>query len=326
MRTVLLVLALVILPLVARRVDPNAYEGGRSRDPATGAQRNRSAAALLVGELRTSFSDMMYIKTERYLHSGVEYHAHAHHDHVQMARTESLEDEHAEHDHDPEQHAEPEEHEHQHDASCDHGDHEEVATLIPSPEKDFRGFIGWLERQVKPWRDPSLPHLMTDGTELLPWFRIMTLSDPQYIRGYAVGGWWLMTKNPDAALAFVQEGVQRNPRSFEILFTLGQIHRHRARSSAAPEVSRREMQAALEAFQRATELGLSQRPDDWTEDQEDFRWNHYMEGDLLAAARLAVLVERRLGAPAAARQRAIDYARRLPEDEILRALANESAP
>ena len=54
---------------------------------------------------------------------------------------------------------------------------------------------------MKPWLDPSKHAGHSDGKEVLPWFRVMTLSDPHYVRAYAVGTWWLRTKNLDAAFA-----------------------------------------------------------------------------------------------------------------------------
>ena len=62
-------------PLVSQRLDPS-YAGGRSRDVEARAVRNTSAVGLMLGEFRTSMSDIMFIKTERYLHGGRGYKPH----------------------------------------------------------------------------------------------------------------------------------------------------------------------------------------------------------------------------------------------------------
>lgn len=300
-------LAFLAVPLVARFGHPGDYDASLRRGTQAGHERNTSAAGMMLGGFRTSLSDLMFIKTEHYLHSGVEYRPHVHADHGPSV-------------------AHGDEHAHEHGPDCDHDhDHEDVETVIPSPGRDFRGFIGWLERHVKPWRDPSLPHLLTDGTELLPWFRIMTLSDPAYIRGYSIGAWWLQSKNIDAALDFALEGIEKNPQAFEIYLTLGNIHMAMARRTRHDEsASARAMAAAREAFERALELGLGQRPPDWNEDVADPRWGIYMENDLLAAARIAVIMESRHGDPERARVRAADLARRLGDDAILLRLSGEN--
>src|SRR5690606_41174555 len=90
-------------------------------------------------------------------------------------------------------------------------DHTNVNAVIRTANKDFRGFIGKMERQVKPWRDPSKPHQHTAGTELLPWYRLATYSDPHNVRNYMVGAWWLKSlKTPEQeaeALRFLEEGI-----------------------------------------------------------------------------------------------------------------------
>ena len=63
-------------PVLSSRLDPNGYAGGRSRDVMARAVRNSSAVATMLGEFRTAMSDIMYIKTERYLDSGVGYMPH----------------------------------------------------------------------------------------------------------------------------------------------------------------------------------------------------------------------------------------------------------
>ena len=45
-------------------------------DPNAASRRNSSALASIMGELRASVGDLIVLKTERYMHSGVAYNAH----------------------------------------------------------------------------------------------------------------------------------------------------------------------------------------------------------------------------------------------------------
>ena len=69
---VILILFLLSPPL-AFRLNPNGYTGGRSRDARDRSLRNSSSVARMLGEVRTSMSDVIFIKTERYMHMGVGY-------------------------------------------------------------------------------------------------------------------------------------------------------------------------------------------------------------------------------------------------------------
>ena len=66
----------LISPALFGRLDPNGYEGGRSRDVQQRALRNSSAVATMLGEFRTAMSDIMYMKTERYLDNGIAFMPH----------------------------------------------------------------------------------------------------------------------------------------------------------------------------------------------------------------------------------------------------------
>jgi tetratricopeptide (TPR) repeat protein len=301
-----IIVAFALSPALISRIDPGDYVSGRSRDVEARMKRNASAAAIILGELRTSFSDMMFIKTERYLHSGIAYVPHM--DRALL----SLEGEQSEAEHHQEEVGEEDHH-----ADHDHLHHKDIETVVPSPSLDFRGFIGDLERQVKPWRDPSKAHIHTDGMELLPWFRMMTLSDPRYIRGYAVGGWWLQNRNLEQAFAFVKEGVENNPESFEIYMTLGQLYLNQARRAEDEENRRSSFAEALDAYIKSAQFALEQRPPDWTGEIDDPRWSDYQENDLLASMRLSVFLEERHGDPQSAYRRATTYLQQIGQDTVL---------
>lgn len=294
-------------PIVTRRLAPNSYEGGYSRDTAQLEERNSSAFAMLLGEFRTSMADMMFIKTERYLHSGVGYSAHINLD--RTAQTGEIETDH------------PEEEHHYHGDGHDHGPeldpddpmaapslkftgemeaHQQIVasggveaieddagtpTMIRSAANDFRGFIGDLERQVQPYQAADEAHVHTDGTELLPWYRLLTLTDPHNVRGYMIGAWWLAGmeggEKVEEAIAFLEEGIRNNPRSFQLPMMKGTIL-HRA--------ERR--QESLASYIVAAELVAQIRPRD---PEKEPWWTEYMEEDALASVRLAVIQEKEVG-------------------------------
>lgn len=259
----------------------------RVSDVAAQQRRNTSAIATILGEFRTNLGDMLFIKTERYLHGGVAYMPHI--DTEQLASSGDV-------IHSTPQAKSPaatdvetsgpqgsdvdshttggEEHHHA----------EEAATLIRTPENDFRGFLGTLERTVKPWRDPRLPHEHIGGVELLPWYRLATFIDPKNVRAYMIGAWWLKTIHDEHALReavrFLEEGIRQNPESFQLHLMLGYILRDLG-----------EKRQALEAFEKAVALVKKQRP---STGEVGPSWTIYNEEDAIAACSMVVLQRREL--------------------------------
>lgn len=288
-----------VSPLISNSVNPRVYSTGDGfENQEIIAERNSNAFAVLLGEFRTNLSDMLFIKTERYLHGGIGYMPHLNLD--KMAQSGEIEDK-----SDSASEPEPDEEHHDDHASPyeedDHDDGGIAATIIPDEETDFRGFIGDLHRRVKPWQDPSLDHVHSSGEELLPWYRVMTLSDPYNVRAYLIGGWWLKTKIKDdekyaqEALNYVQEGWENNPKAFQMPLMLGYIHN---------ELDRPEQ--AYTHFVDAAELVDDNRPPNGTDDPS---WTEYQEEDARAAVRLAVFLARDLGEP----EKALEMARRYNE-------------
>jgi hypothetical protein len=300
-------------PMLAARLHPNAYEGGRSRDVRERAERNSSAIATILGELRTSTSDILFIKTERYLHSGVAYMPHMGGSALMTldSETEGMDS------HQAEMRAQAAGDDH------DHDDHAGTPTVIRGAKDDFRGFVGRLHREVKPWRDPELGHLHTDGSELLPWYRVMTLADPRNVRGYAIAAWWLKGRNVDEGIRFLDEGIANNPEAFQLPYMQARLYFQKALdlqdaglAGDAPEVVQ-QFRTAVELHRRAAELSLRQRPPGWTPESNDLRWTDYTEEDFRANLRLLVLMENRYGNPQDAVARARQYLDLLGQDPVL---------
>ncbi len=314
--------------LLSPRVTPNVYAGGRSRDALERVVRNQSALAAMLGEFRTSLSDLLFIKTERYLHSGVAYVPHLAEkvlsieggvQAMEAHQSEIGEDDGHGHDHD---------HDHDHDHPHDHFHHEDLPeSIIPTAEADYRGWIGEMHRRVKPWRDPKLHHLHTDGTQLLPWFRMMTLSDPGYTRGYTVGSYWLKQHDPQEATAFLKEGLRHNPEAFELHLMLGFLHIDAARAASdtpiqSPDATQLPLLlAAKDAFQRAAHFMSKTRPPqpaDGSSIADVPGWSGYQETDAMSAANMAVSLEIQYGDRATARQLAERYAALMPDNKNLK--------
>ncbi len=249
-------------------------------------QRNENAFAMILGEMRATAADLMFIKTERYLHSGVGYKPHM--DMNKMATTGQRAakapehgDEHDGHDHEP-QGALPDLEErgtHQHDEHCDHGNTHAggVPTLIRTAAQDFRGFLGHLERETQPYRNPKLNHHVTTGDELLPWYRLMTLSDPHNLRGYMIGTMLLMqAKKPDEALSFIQEGIEKNrdnPRGFRLYASLAQVKYRTDRLDEALAAAKKGYALGKKVRPPGGESGAIRKGVLWTDDLEnDFRF------------------------------------------------------
>ncbi len=342
---VLLLIVFLLSPAFSRRLTPLNYAGGRTRDQHEIEERNTSAIAAILGEVRASMSDLMFIKTERYLDNGIAYMPHIDMDRLsssgevhqkpgEAAKTApetakpkrahaaaSAADSHTtdaavpahafEFEHDLA-------HEHEHEGAQEgentqgqekahEHEHANVPTIIRTADKDFRGFIGNLERKVQPWNDPSQPHQHTTGTELLPWYRLQTLSDPHNIRAYLIGSWWLKTMGPaqkEEALRFAGEGIQNNPKAFQLYLMKGDILRALGREAES-----------LPFFKRGADLATEQRPKGAPDNPDAPWWNKYTDQDARTVARFAVLLEKQYGNRAEALKMARRYLKAFEDED-----------
>ena len=303
-------------PWLAKHGRTDRYEGGRSRDLGARAVRNSSAAAQLLGEFRATLADTIFVKTERYLHSGVAYTLHMQED------LESVSDvSHADRDTGFIHPSAPGGH--THDEHCEHEEEHAAATLIPTANADFRGWIGDLHRMVKPWRDPSLPHVHTEGTELLPWYCLMTLADPHNIRGYAIGAWWLGSINNDQAMVFINEGIERNPDAFQLRLVRAGLHYGKARAINGPDIFHPTPEAlphflsARDDYRSAADLALLARPAGLKLGDPHPHWPESMDTDAMTACGMSALSEKTYGDPALALELARRYLAVFPDQPVL---------
>ncbi|CAN5492531.1 hypothetical protein BH09SUM1_BH09SUM1_00220 [soil metagenome] len=284
-------LLMLASPAMLSNLHPQKYISARG-DMAGRAQKDNSGAiGYILGEFRASLSDMMFMKTEVYLHSGIRY-KDTHASDVETTGTAVGEGQVSATEREVQaMHIRPGET--KTEEPDDHGD-AGAPTMIPTPMEDFRSFIGEIERDVKPWQDPSVAHRHTAGEELLPWYRMMTLADPNNVRGYMMGTWWLFAekseKSDREALNFIDEGVANNPEAFQLWLMKGRVH-----------TRLNETDAAIKALGRATELASAQRPAGGAESDT---WTEYMEDDFRGATTLHFLLLRNEGRIAEAKSAA----------------------
>lgn len=286
-----IIAAFLAAPWLHHGVNTADYEPLLAYAAEAQSDANTDAIQRLFGEIRTSMSDYLFLKTEQYLHSGIRYVNHS-----------GVDEEAAKH-----------EHNHAHNATCGHGDAEPehgpaIPTLIRPPADDWRGLIGDIQREISPWMDPKTHIKHAKGTQLLPLYRMMTLSNPHRIRGYRLGVMWLLAENDDAtlpvALQFLDEGLAHNPDSFE-------LHMMKARVLLRQD----RLEDALASLRQAVEHGIRQRPaGGWKLDGVDKE----RENSLGSAIRTEVFVLKRLNRIAEARQRALEGLRMYGEDPVLR--------
>src|SRR5437763_8508934 len=101
--------------------------------------------------------------------------------------------------------------------------HEEgETTVVPNREADHRGFLGDLERQIKPYMDMR-HHRHRDPGETAALFRLMTWANPQFVQAWVVGANVLAENlnRPAEAMTFLREGAEKNPNSLLIQVEIG---------------------------------------------------------------------------------------------------------
>jgi hypothetical protein len=204
-------------------------------------------ASSLLGQFRTSTSSWLWLRTDLYLHNGVEMRRLT--DHEIQRGHEGV----GGHD---------DGHEQLHDDS-------QIVTVIPGAERDFRGIFGDLERITKAYKDMK-GHAHNDPETALPLFRLMTAIDPQFIPGWITGGMVIARKRTEEgttkALEYLQSGLDQNPESLAIRSEMARLLITR----------RSDFNRAIILLEDAVALGWEHR-DHLSEDEQEavvdcFRW------------------------------------------------------
>jgi tetratricopeptide (TPR) repeat protein len=140
------------------------------------------------------------------------------------------------------------------------GEREEGHVLvIPPAREDFRGFLGDLEREVKPYLSRDGKMFSKDADQTVPFYRLMTWADPHFEQGYTVGATFLCRAGQytDRAIAFLREGERFNPDSAAIATELGHLY----------VVYKKDYPTAERHLRRA--LQLSPRGRELSDDEQD---------------------------------------------------------
>ncbi|HNY27632.1 MAG TPA: hypothetical protein PKH31_09650 [Candidatus Sumerlaeota bacterium] len=263
--------------------------------------RNQSAFSKILGETRATAADLMFVKTMNYAHAGVGY---APTTSMNASGEGAL-------------------------LSCGPG----VPTLIRAAGDDFRGFLGNLERQVKPYRDSSQAHVHTEETELMPWYRIITLSNPNFVRAYRIGSSILSRDGKwDEAQQFLEEGLKQNaenPERFLLYHSLAYLYLTIARVNATdhPELASKYLELALESATQSYELGLPCRPPEGKSDtpQNGVLWTDTIEEDFRMVSLLIPQILDHQGHREEALARATEIEKTYPDFQPLQALMQRLA-
>jgi len=285
------------------------YRPAYSLDEGAREQVNTSPFALIMGEVRVTAADVMWVKTESYMHLGINFSPHLSAEALASSGETHLVGE-------KNKPGETPAHPVQEAPDSEVGTICPATPLVPDRLKDYRGFIGTIQRNVEPWKAPGEEFRHAPGDELIPWYRLLTLSDPHHTRGYMTGAWWLMkqeTRQPGAlkqALDFIDEGIRNNADNFQLPLMRGRILMALGRHAEA-----------IAAFRVSAGLGLKIRPADGKEKLPV--WTYWEEEDFSSAVHyVPALTWLKLHDKAAARRELAWAFRLLPGDQRLLNLQN----
>lgn len=162
------------------------------------------ASASLLGQFRTSISSWLWVRTDLYLHNGVEMRPLTDYERQQGNRGSSSTDNHDNALHD--------------DSS--------ITTVVPRKEHDFRGVFGDIERATRAYKDMR-GHDHNDPVSVLPLFRLMTWVDPEFIPGWTTASSVLARDRSESslkkALDLLEEGRSKNPESVALNGEIGYL-------------------------------------------------------------------------------------------------------
>lgn len=197
------------------------------------AENDKGALSKILGEGRRLFSGQAVEMADVYMHSGyypsifdqreqrgskaieTEEEDHSHHKHDENGKCVRDKQDHTAHKHDEHGNCRHEEGE-----DAGESEHERAMSFMGRPRDPLDAFI-------RNFRITEHSHLEKgEEREMLPWLRLAIELDPQAIDTYTVASYWLRRslKRVEDARDILREGILNNPRSYELLFSMGQIY------------------------------------------------------------------------------------------------------
>jgi hypothetical protein len=238
------------------------------------------AQASLLGQFRGSLSDFLYLQVDKTVHSGVDLRGMTDAEKRKGAGAVTSGD------------------------GVEKGVRQHAGTettVVPSKKTDWRGVLGDIERQVKPYQAME-GHSHKEPKESLQLYRLMTLSNPKFVRGWTEGSWLMAQQKevgPEKALSFLREGEKANPESIEIASSIGWL--------LTRNLERYD--EAVGPLARAIALGNARDPESMTTDEEEA---------FVSAYRFLVNNRRYAGDIAGGRRWALEGLKRFPKDPSCR--------
>ncbi len=235
------------------------------------------ASMSLLGQARTNISSWLWLKSDLYLHNGVEMRPLTDEEKRKGVAAQTAAND-------------------GHEQLFSESD----VTVVPSKRDDFRGSFGDVERATATYKDMR-EHHHNDPAAAMPLFKLMTWVDPEFVQGWTTGA-TIIARKPDTrstfeALNFLNDGLKANPSSVEMLVEIGYLHLTR----------RKDLKTAAAYFERARFAGRthSKELDDEERDalEQAYRW--------------LALCYRDLGDHKALHEVADEGLRTFPDDEVL---------
>jgi hypothetical protein len=205
----------------------------------------KAAGASLLGQFKTSSAANLYARADLYLHGGVELRPMSRGETNQGVRNAQVAGNQAQ----------------------QLGSEADMVTSIPSPERDWRGFIGDMDRATGAYKDMH-GHTHNDPGVTFPLFRLMTWIDPHFITGWTTGSMMLTEtrtrEDAQKSIDFLKQGLAANPESIDILTRIGVLH--------AQQMG--EVREGLRYFNRALKVIHEGKigPEDQDAEIETYRW------------------------------------------------------
>jgi len=190
---------LIIAAVLAHALAPQLRSDARYK-PGEYQAAKESIALSLMGQLQMSVSDLMWLKTLEYLHNGIIYRMPSEREQTHGIHAEEF-------------------------TGMGAGvAHKDGPSLIPDENRDWRGILGEMNRNIEPWKPGHAHH--SDPQELIPWYQVLVKFNPHYVQAYTNGAFFMsdFAGQPEMGRDFLIAGAKKNPWSFEIESSLGRIH------------------------------------------------------------------------------------------------------